>query len=638
MWYFEGILTEYGETLRGYVNAKGKIVVKLNDNQHLVCTGVNDMMIIYGGIMGGSNYGLLDKDGVEILKPEYDYISFREYDGVSYGDVATSGDAKGVLDSHGKWILKPEFHKIDRKNHYAFFQKEKDGKWGFYDLKNRKILIDSVLDGRIDSYAKESGYSDALRTVWQGVRENKKWGFVSFATGRVITPIFDKIERLSADGLAAVSENGKWGFVNEDAQLAINPRFEKVLPFKNGLAGVKFEGKWGYINKKDKWIIPPIFSDADNFSNEGLARAETIVDGHRKWGYIDKKGEWVIPPAFSAIGVFDNEGLAPAADIGNGNRHAYGVINRAGEWVFRPNTDFEKIGSFAPNGLAVASFLGEGWIHGYINKKGEWVIRPNYRYASDFNDCSIAEMGDTPGSSASDPYEYRDGKNRTVSMPRYSVYESLTRYCRGSRTFLTADGSVHPKIMALLKNDYIIGLHYSRFNQKVEFIGVWSDGRISAQGLIDSEGNVLIKPIPEAFFENYPFYDSNFSRIYLRRDFEAKLGVVNTKGEFIFAFGDYDIDRNFCTKGLAWIRRVKDGKFGVINREYKFVVAPQYDAIDHVMMCGNNLFRATKKDEKSGFERQYWLDESGTVRFHTDMAENKYVLKNSGGEILWQAK
>lgn len=635
--------TKDGKRLFSYINSKGKMIIKPSPNTYLACTGVNGMLVVNIG----HNHGLLDKDGVEILKFEYERIDFREQNGVFYGVVGyyKQGERSsryGVLDEHGKWILKPEFHWIDIKNHYALLQKE--GKWGFYDLKNRETLADFVWDDKSDGYEGTAGRY--LVPVWQrlyppqdrGYKEygliSREYGFVSIATGRsrIIAPTFDKIEPLSEGMIAVRGGNGKWGFVDEEAKVAIKPRFEEVLPFKNGLASVKFEGKWGCIDKKGKWAIAPTYSEIGDFDEKGFAPARTMADSGGKWGFINKNGEWAITPAYSKVGVFDADGLAPAAVIID-DHHAYGVIDRAGEWVVHPNPKFENIGSFTLNGLARAGFLtSTGWIYGYINKKGEWAIKPRYRGAGDFNDCGIAFVN-TGGAMDEG---YIDSRGRSVRLPKSFSYYNLNKYCSASQgAFVTADGSVHPNIMNLLKNNYII--MNESFSPKVEIIGVWDDGHIAKTGLIDAMGNVLIKPMPDIFFKN-PFSESDFARIYRIINNQTILGIINIKGEFVFDFGDYDIDHKFCEKGLARIQRQKDGKWGLINREYKIVVEPQYDGIHYDMMCYNNLFLAEKKDEKTGFRRQYWLEKDGAVRFHVDKVGDKYILKNAKGEILWQTK
>jgi hypothetical protein len=147
--------------------------------------------------------------------------------------------------------------------------------------------------------------------------------------------------------------------------------------------------------------------------------------------------------------------------------------------------------------------------------------------------------------------------------------------------------------------------------------------------------------MPDIYFKD-PFYESDFARIHRVIDNGTKvkviLGIINIKGEFVFDIGDYDIDQRFCEKGFARIQRQKDGKWGLINSEYKIVLEPQYDGIHHTMMWHNNLFLATRKDEKTGVALQYWLDKDAAVRFHTDMIDGKYVMKNAEGEILWQSK
>ena len=64
--------------------------------------------------------------------------------------------------------------------------------------------------------------------------------------------------------------------------------------------------RYGYLNSAGKAVIPIQFSDADNFTQSGLAP----VQQKNKWGFINLQGEMVIPAQFSNVLCFGNNGWA----------------------------------------------------------------------------------------------------------------------------------------------------------------------------------------------------------------------------------------------------------------------------------------------------------------------------------------
>lgn len=105
--------------------------------------------------------------------------------------------------------------------------------------------------------------------------------------------------------------------------------------------------------------------------HEGMARFR--IDG--AWGFIDKFGKLAGAPPFDHADDF-SEGLA-AVKLGE----HWGFVDKTGELVIPP-----RFGSVHRFSAGLAAAMGEGGNWGYIDRHGQWVIAPAYEQAGRFQD------------------------------------------------------------------------------------------------------------------------------------------------------------------------------------------------------------------------------------------------------------
>ena len=147
----------------------------------------------------GGKYGLIDKNGREVLKPVYDYLySFS----LSYGDM---------------------------------MKVEQDGKYGLID-ESGKIVLSVEYDYL---YSFSSSYGGLMK-----VEKNKKLGLVN-KNGQIILPVaYDYIYNVSTsyDGMMRVEQNGLYGLVDKSGREVLPVKYDNIYSFKNGKAKVKYQG------------------------------------------------------------------------------------------------------------------------------------------------------------------------------------------------------------------------------------------------------------------------------------------------------------------------------------------------------------------------------------------------------------
>ncbi len=156
-------------------------------------------------------YGYINHNGVEIIKPEYDFA----YDFNDGAGVITQSDKTAVVaiaDASGKLSKPKEQLKVD--NRFA-------------------------------------GFSDGLLLVSNG----KKWGYLNQSGALSIACKYFSAQPFS-EGYAAVRLDDYWYYINAHGQTVIPPDKKKVvywaMGFDNGLAPVLFRDGMKYIDIKGK--------------------------------------------------------------------------------------------------------------------------------------------------------------------------------------------------------------------------------------------------------------------------------------------------------------------------------------------------------------------------------------------------
>jgi hypothetical protein len=304
----------------------------------------------------------------------------------------------GYINKDGILIIKPQYDDVD------FFSEglsavNKDGKWGYIDETGKEIIpLKFVTEGN-------RRFSEGLALVATGEQPHIKYGFIDKTGKIIIEPKFEFCGFFS-EGLAFAVVGNKRGFINLQGEWIIPPKFELAQWFSEGLAPVRLPGEqWGYIDKKGEFIIRPQFSlvfpfyqgladvyagcidksgkiriKHGRFFSEGLAAAVKRKNNSEKWGYKDINDNYVIKPLFDEARPF-KEGLA--AVLINSK---WGFIDKGGKIVINPA--FDAAMNFS-NGLAAVGIDGvpalfkpfggivsEGGKLGYINHKGEYIWVP----------------------------------------------------------------------------------------------------------------------------------------------------------------------------------------------------------------------------------------------------------------------
>ncbi len=256
----------------GYIDGDGKL---------LIAPKYTDAYMFQFGhaiVKRDKFYGLIDRSGREILKPEYMRVAWLQNALIA----ETARYRSGIVNLDGKWILPPIYSSLRP----------------FFAPSPTRIPSNVLGDPR---YWERQYKVDVLES-----RQKDLCGVVTRDGKVLIEPKYEDISSFS-DGVAAVSSNGKYGFIAAGKdQFFIEPAFDSVTPFAD-LIAVKKGSKWSLIERTGKLVPSPSFDgiiadDGGKWFSDGLGAI--VVD--KKVGYVDKRGQFAIKPQFDVGTAFVN--------------------------------------------------------------------------------------------------------------------------------------------------------------------------------------------------------------------------------------------------------------------------------------------------------------------------------------------
>lgn len=301
----------------GYIDTLGRVAIKP------AYTAAQDFVNEAAIVNCNGKWGMLNREGRELIPCQYDAISFLENTGNRMVKVHLQQPKYGLIDTLGQLTVSAVYEEIG-----------------------------SFSDGRL------------------AVKRNGLWGFVNRDGLEVIPCRFREVQDFS-EGMAAVKVGNLWGFIDLDGDTAIPIAYAAAGNFRESKAWVKDDTGVYYINRQREVVIGPLFQRAFDFYR-GVAR---VVVG-QQYGLIDSTGVFLVKPRFTGIEAFDTNGVAVAQL--SANPISYGLLHLSGQLL--TTTEFKSISPFREGLAAVRTKAG----YGYINTTGKIVIAPQYAKAGDF--------------------------------------------------------------------------------------------------------------------------------------------------------------------------------------------------------------------------------------------------------------
>ena len=187
----------------------------------------------YKSFMSNSMFGIVDKNGKEVVKPIYDDIS----DPFLFGKYAVVklNELYGLVDKNGKEVTKIIYDVImPFKNGYAMVAR--NGFWTFLNEEGKEIVK--------PQFTRVYNFDPCM------IAFVKRCGFVGVLGSRgVILPTKYRYCRYLLEGKVIVYRNkGLFGLYFIQNDKLIKPRYSFVGPYTDGVFKIIYRGKEGTIN------------------------------------------------------------------------------------------------------------------------------------------------------------------------------------------------------------------------------------------------------------------------------------------------------------------------------------------------------------------------------------------------------
>ena len=186
-----------------------------------------------------TRYGVIGKDGKQIIDEEYSYI---EYLNENYFIVSDEKSKLGIIDASKNTKVEIKYDSIQKIQGTDMIQTSKDKKIEVYSKDMNKVceMENAVVESKKD-YIKVYN-NEEIRYFDKNGNELKN------------TQVYPN------NKLFTKEENGKWGFVDNNGNKIVDYKYDQVTEFNEyGFAAIKQGEKWGAINDKGEEVIAPTY-------------------------------------------------------------------------------------------------------------------------------------------------------------------------------------------------------------------------------------------------------------------------------------------------------------------------------------------------------------------------------------------
>lgn len=264
-----------GETLYGFMNTKGELVVDAKYNE--VAPFSNGFAAVY-------EYEKYDLE----LSPNWVVEAYKDH--------------IGFVDRTGNLVIPMIYEQVGRFSEgRATVCKNK--RWGVID-DNGNVIVPFQYTNSFSLGICSNGL--------MSFQSNGKYGYLDKAGKVKISAVYDAAGQF-VDGFAVVSKNGFYGMIDTTGKTVIPFKYVRLGYFQEGMALYSDESGWnckyGYINSKGEEVTPVMYNKAYDFSN-GLAMVSVTDERFSdpviqdRYGFIDKNGNEVIPLKYSSAESF----------------------------------------------------------------------------------------------------------------------------------------------------------------------------------------------------------------------------------------------------------------------------------------------------------------------------------------------
>jgi|GEM_PF-3729339 len=415
---------------------------------------------------------------------------------------------------------------------------------------------------------------------------------------------FDNAYSFGGENLSRIKLDGKYGFANTAGEVVLSPSYDNADVFSEGLAAVKKNGKWGYIDKSDVLKIPYSYEYAQPFMN-GYTVVEKRVgnprDPYYRVGMINTAGVEIVPCEYDEIYPYFIEDFESCEDgmvtLVKWNEvtgvFSIGFFDLETKEIIVPCS--ANVGAYSQGLYSFRS--GGKW--GFKNKAGELVIPCAYDEVEAFSGNGYAVVMNN------EKYGLID-KTGALVLPCDYTYVDPDSIAEGHVVVSVAPYDPYEDYYYQPLNVVNLATKALAFPKTYDTISSYSSGLAVAideetAAYINYAGEELFKlPFDEMTMENYlfPFYEGREVTPILK---DGKVGMIDRSFNFVVP-AEYDLNYEFLSFMYYDDYSVisKSDQFGLINLKTGALTIPcQYAYLERVEKNSNVLI-AHNKNYKGG--------------------------------------
>ena len=294
----------------GYINLKTNTIINNKLNYYLPQNENNtniDLEQFYftdqiAPIVNKNNkYGIIDTNGNEIIKPQYDFLKIINNELI----IVNKNHSYSLIDSTNKKINDNNYEHIEiRENITSLLITQNNNYYGIINSKGEIILENNYNNISI----KSNKTKDII--VIQAKKENIIENYYYHQNKLEKINDYNNLNFYFIEGnkIYYTNESGIYNIydISSKEMTILKENYIAIGPFINNLAlAINENGKIGYINELEEIIIPYKYdyNFTSNFTEFGYA----VVGYNEKVGIINTKEEKILEPIYEQVLILDKD-------------------------------------------------------------------------------------------------------------------------------------------------------------------------------------------------------------------------------------------------------------------------------------------------------------------------------------------
>lgn len=410
-------------------------------------------------------YGLIDLDGKQVLKPEYENLSAIPYkEGML---IAKKDDKSGVVNINGKTVIPTEYESITADNYYndetmykttgfIVSKKSDEGyRYGYIDYKGNIVVkteytqIDRITEMQDD----KNIYLVAYKNGQAGLLKNKKV---------ILNYEYEDISYNAYNDVFVVKRNSKEGIVNKEGKIKIPTEYTNI----------SFGGIYVNADKGGEFVLLDL--NGNTIENQDIVtklltkdgKHYIVADKNEMYDIIDANGESMIENSYAYMEEIEPNYFV----VGNNNKN--GIIDLSGRALV--DLKYNSIFHIDGTDLLQANIADTNTIS-LINKKTMQILATMDNASVEIDDSYIRLYSDKESKYFSDT-----GKE-LITRDVFPNNELYAKEVDGKWGFADRSGNIKVEC----KYDMV-----TEFNE-YGFAGIKKNGK---WGSINSKGEIVQEP------------------------------------------------------------------------------------------------------------------------------------------------